>query len=121
MIEILESGTPDESSYLQLALQIWQQLDKYYPNHPWIVSFQGGAMIVRHAVINAQVSSHLKREGFGFLMPKDKLDNHKEVVRSCIQAGGAMLELFGMRRGKWEGEDPVIPHDWKPKQERAFS
>ena len=121
MIEILERGNPEESSYLQLAIEIWNQLEKAYPNHPWQVSFQGGAMIVRHAVINAEVSAHLKREGFGFLMPKDKLDNHKEVVRSCIQAGGAMLELFGMKRGKWEGEEPQIPGDWTPKQEKQFS
>jgi hypothetical protein len=78
-------------------------------------------MIVRHAIINAEVATHLKREGFGFLMPKDKLDNPKEVVKSSVEAGGAMLELFGMRRGKWDGSDPVIPSDWKPRQESAFA
>lgn len=120
-MQLIEAGDPEESSYLQLACEIWQQLDKHYPNHPWQVTFQGGAMIVRHAVINAEVSASLKREGFGFLMPKDKLDNHKEVVKSSIEAGGAMLELFGYRRGKWDGSDPVIPSDWRPKQQANFS
>jgi hypothetical protein len=120
-MRIIEAGDPEEASYLQLALEIWQQLEKAYPDHPWQVSFQGGAMIVRHAVINAEVSAHLRREGFGFLLAKDKLTNHKEVVTSSVQAGGAMLELFGMKRGKWEGEDPIIPADWKPRQEAHFA
>lgn len=120
-MRIIEAGDPEESSYLDLAMEIWQQLNKAYPDHPWQVSFQGGAMIVRHAVINAEVIGVLKREGFGFLLAKEKLSNHKEVVKSSLEAGGAMLELFGMRRGKWDGSDPVIPADWKPKQERAFA
>jgi hypothetical protein len=121
VIHLIEAGEPEESSYLQLAMQIWYELNKAYPDHPWQVSFQGGAMIVRHTAINAEVAAALKREGFGFLMPKDKLDNHKEVVQSSIQAGGAMLELFGLRRGRWDGSDPVIPKDWRPKQEARFS
>lgn len=120
-MRLIERGDPEESSYLQLAMEIWQQLEKHYPAHPWQVSFQGGAMIVRHAVINAEVSAALKREGFGFLLPKDKLGNHKEVVKSSIEAGGAMLELFGYRRGTWDGSDPVIPSDWKPKQTEGFA
>lgn len=118
---IIEPGDPEESSYLALALEIWKQLNKAYPNHPWLVQFQGGAMIVRHTVINAEVAAKLKRDGFGFLLPKDKLGSHKEVVKSAIQAGGAMLELFGMRRGAWDGSDPKIPSDWKPKQEANFA
>ena len=121
MMELIEKGDPEESSYLELAYEIWTQLNKHYPDHPWQVSFQGGAMIVRHAVINAEVAASLKREGFGFLLPKDKLDNYKEVVQSSVQAGGAMLELFSMPRGKWDGRDPVIPTDWKPKQEAGFA
>lgn len=117
----IERGDPEESSYLELALEIWKQLNKAYPNHPWLVSFQGGAMIVRHTVINAEVAAKLKRDGFGFLMPKERLGTPKEVTTSAIQAGGAMLELFGYRRGAWDGSDPVIPADWKPKQEANFA
>lgn len=118
---LIEIGEPDESSYLALAFEIWKQLNKAYPNHPWLVSFQGGVMIVRHTFINAEVAAVLKRDGFGFLMPKEKLGTHREVVKSAVDAGGAMLELFGMRRGAWDGSDPVIPSDWKPKQEAHFA
>ena len=119
-MKFIEVGDPEESSYLQLAVEIWNQLNKAYPNHPWLVSFQGGAMIVKHTVINAAVAAFLKRDGFGFLMPKEKLGSHKEVVKSAVTAGGAMLELFGYRRGAWDGSDPVIPSDWVPKQQKGF-
>jgi len=118
---IVEAGDPEESSYLALALEIWKALEKHYPNHPWLVSFQGGAMIVRHTVINAAVAAHLRRDGFGFLMPKEKLGTAKEVTKSALEAGGAMLELFGYRRGAWDGSDPVIPKDWRPKQASGFA
>ena len=62
MMHLVEKGDPEESSFLQLAYEIWTQLNKHYPDHPWQVSFQGGAMIVRHAIINAEVSAALKRE-----------------------------------------------------------
>lgn len=120
-MRIIEQGDPEESSYLALAVEIWNQLNKAYPNHPWLVQFQGGAMIVRHTVINAEVAAVLKRDGFGFLLPKEKLGHHKEVVKSAIHAGGAMLELFGYRRGAWDGSDPKIPSDWKAKQEANFA
>ena len=120
-MSIIELGDADESSDLSLALEIWNQLNKHYPDHPWQVSFQGRALIVRHAVINADVAVKLKRDGFGYLMPKEKMGTHKEVVKSCIEAGGAMLELFGMKRGKWDGSDPIMPSDWKVKQEANFA
>lgn len=117
----VEQGDPEESSYLQLALDIWKALNKAYPNHPWSVQFQGGAMIVRHTVINAAVAEHLRRDGFGFLMPKDKLDTARNVSKSAVEAGGAMLELFGLKRGAWDGSDPTIPKDWRPKQAGGFA
>lgn len=122
-IRIVEAGDPNESSELALAMEIWRQLNKHYPNHPWNVSFQGGALIVRHAVINAHVAAFLKRDGFGFLLPKEKAETvrYRDIVQQAILAGGAMLELFSYRRGAWDGSDPVIPKDWKVKQQAAFA
>lgn len=120
-IHVIEQGEPEESSYVTLGCEIAQALCKVYPEHPWQVSFQGGAMIVRHEHINAFAAGTLKREGFGYLLPKEKLSHHKEVVRSSVLAGGAMLELFGYPRGKWDGERlPEVPRDWRPKQEAHF-
>jgi hypothetical protein len=116
-----EEMHPEESSHLDAALEIWNQLEKAYPNHPWQVSFQGGALIVKHAVIDALVTTELRRQGFGYLLPKEAMDRHQELVKSAIQAGGAMLELFDLPRGAWDGREPTIPKDWKPKQEAHFA
>lgn len=119
---IVEQGNEDEGGYVALGCQIAHEVAKAYPEHPWQVSFQGGAMIVRHEHINAFAAAALKREGFGLLLPKDKLGSHKEVVHSSVTAGGAMLELFGYPRGKWDGERlPEVPKDWKPRQEANFA
>jgi len=121
-IVVVEQGNEDEGGYVALGCQIAHELGKAYPLHPWQVSFQGGAMVVRHEHINAFVGGALKREGFGYLLPKDKLGSHKEVVHSAVLAGGAMLELFGYPREKWDGERlPEVPKDWKPRQEANFA
>lgn len=121
-IRIIEAGNEEETSYAELGCRIADALAKAYPMHPWIVAFQGGCMIVRHEHINAFAADALKREGFGYLLPKDKLNSHKEVVHSAVMAGGAMLELFGYPRGSWDGERlPEIPKDWAPKQEAHFA
>ena len=115
----LELMEPHEKSYLELALEVAQQLEKHYPNHKWSVSFQGGALIVRPELINAYAAEKLKRDGFGFLLPK--MSTHRDAVKSAIEAGGATLELFGMKRGAWDGEEqPEAPKDWVPKQESGF-
>src|SRR5690242_7008941 len=104
-------------------MEVWRQLNEHYPNHPWHVQFQGGALIVKHALIDAYVTTYLKRQGFGFLMPKDKVmsNRRRDLVQGAILAGGAMLGLFGMRRARWDGEEqPVIPKDWKPRQQHHF-
>ena len=121
MMQHIEAGDADEASYLELAKDIWLTLQRHYPDHPWLVSFQGGAMIVRHQVINAVVVSQVKQQGFGLLLAKDKLDNPQEVTQSAVMAGGAMLELFSLPRGKWDGREPTIPKDWIPKQQAGFA
>lgn len=119
MMELIDEGTPGESRELELAKEIWDQLNRAYPDHPWIVSFTGGAIIVRHAIINAEAASALKREGFGFTLARGMLN--AECAKSAVQAGGAMLELFSLPRGRYDGRDPVAPKDWKPKQDKSFS
>jgi len=117
----LDLMEPHETSYLDLALEISHQLEKHYPNHKWIVSFQGGALIVRHALINAYAAEKLKREGFGFVLPATANSSRRNAVKAAIEGGGAMLELFHMKRGAWLGEEPTAPNDWLPKQDAGFA
>jgi hypothetical protein len=113
---------PWEITHMSTAIEVAQQLEKHYPNHKWIVSYQGGAIIVRHELINAYAAEKLKREGFGITLPKDVVDSPQRAAKAAIEGGGAMLELFGMRRGAWTGdEEPQAPKEWRPKQESDFA
>jgi hypothetical protein len=111
---------PHEATHLDWAIEISQQLEKHYPNHPWIVSFQGGALIVRHSLINAYAAEALKREGFGYVLPRT-VTNRREAVKGAIEAGGSMLELFHLPRGPWNGDAPKAPPEWLPKQQAGFA
>ena len=110
-----------ERSFREVACEIWAQLERHYPNYMWIVSYQGGALIVRNSVISAAAAGALKAEGFGFVISKDKIGSYRDIVTSAIEAGGAMLELFGLKRGAWDGSAPIAPKDWKAKQQAGFA
>jgi hypothetical protein len=106
----VDAGNPEEASHLETALELYQVLNQHYPNHPWQVKFEGGALTVRHLVIDAAVTAALHRECFGFKVPKH-LTTRKDIVKAAIEAGGQTLELFGYRRGAWDGSEPTITRD----------
>lgn len=109
-MHILEQGYPEEASELAVALAVGEALNDAYPNHPWVVGFQGGGIVVRHLIIAAEVEKVIGKGGFSSLLPKDKLGTPKEIRRSAIEFGGQLLETFGMKRGAWDGnEQPIVP------------
>lgn len=127
---VMEAGNPEERSLMLVATQVAHTLNKHYPDHLWHVLVQGGGILLRHHAISAVADSFLKRQGFGFLMPPEKLGTPKEIVRSAISAGGHMLELFGLPRGRAPIPDPdilaasglvKIPRDWRKGQQRRFA
>jgi hypothetical protein len=107
---IVETGDADEQSDMAIAMQVGDALNKHYPDHPWIVSVQGRAIIIRHMAIAAEVAARIHREGFASVLPRDKLGTPKEIVRSAVTFGGELLEAFQLPRGKWDGRDPVCPN-----------
>lgn len=108
----IESGSKDETRDLELAKAISEALCKAYPNHYWLVSFTGHAMIVRHVLIANWVTLKTGREGFGSLLPKSKMGTIHEITKEAIKHGGALLEAFKLPRGAWTGETlPQIPPD----------
>ena len=63
-------------------------------------------------------------------MPRDKMGTPKQIEESAVAAGGHMLELFSIPRGKAEYPTPeemvihgcvVIPKAWRPKQQKDFA
>ena len=109
MIEVLERGHKEESSNLELAQAVGVALNQAYPDHPWIVGFQGETIVVRHMAIADCVMQLTGKEGFAAALPHSALRTHSEIKRSATMMGGQLLEAFGLPRGKWDGRDPVSP------------
>jgi hypothetical protein len=116
---VMERGDPEEASQLVLAQNVGDALNKAYPNHPWVIGFQGGGIVVRHLVIAAEVERVIGKGGFASLLPKEKLGTPKEVMKTAVEFGGQLLETFGMKRGAWHGEQPIVP-GWKRGQQKDF-
>jgi len=108
-MKIVDQGNPEEIHELHTAMAVGEALEKAYPNHPWLVCFQGGALMIRHLPIADEWKNATGKDGMCFLLPKDKLGTPKEIVKSAIKAGGQMLEAFGLKRGPWQGERPTAP------------
>ena len=110
----IEPGESSESRDLELAQAISVELAKHYPNHYWLVSFAGGNLIVRHVLIASLITLETGREGFGSLLPRDKIGTVHEACATAVIFAGALLEAFLLPRGAWDGEClPVIPTDLK--------
>jgi hypothetical protein len=130
LIITMDEGDDDESSDMAIARQLGAALNKHYPDHLWQVSVQGRGIVLRHAAISMVASAFLRREGFSYLMPREKMGTPKEIEASAISAGGNMLELFSIPRGRAEYPTPeemvihgcvVIPAHWKRRQQQDFA
>jgi hypothetical protein len=114
LIVHVEKGDEDESRDLELATAITQALEKHYPNHYWLVSFAGHNLIVRHVLIASWIAVATGREGFGSLLPRDKIGTVHEACATAVKFAGALLEAFKLPRGAWDGTVmPKIPEDLK--------
>ena len=117
---VMERGEPEEASELAIAIAVGEALNSEYPNHPWVVGFQGGGIVVRHLIIAAEVEKVIGKGGFSSLLPKDRLGTPKEIRSSAIEFGGQLLETFGMKRGAWDGdEQPIVP-GWHRGKQKDF-
>jgi hypothetical protein len=120
VVKVIEFGSADEASDMELAMYIGDLLQKEYPNHPWVVSFQGRGLILRHLSIASEVSRVIGKDGFASLLPRESLGNPKEIRQSVVKFAGELLEAFSLPRGAWDGRPPVVP-DWRHKQDGNFT
>lgn len=114
----IEESERDEERW---GLEIAQALDKHYPGHPWMVSFQGSALIIRHLEIAHRVMLATGRNGFGTVLPPHRQGTLKEVIASAIHGAGEMLECFKMPRGRWDEAHPPQVPDWPHGKSQGFS
>ena len=109
----------DEATDLDWSMHVIKELDKHYPGHPWIVSFQGGALIVRHVDIAHAVTMKTGKSGFGSVLPPHRGGSLKEILPSAVRFAGELLEAFQMPRGRYNPHEyPAICPDW-PRGKRA--
>lgn len=106
----IEPGDPDEAADLAKALEIGKILERHYPNHPWVISFQSHALIIRHLPIANAVTMATGKEGFGSVLPPNMV-TAKNLNDEVVRFAGAMLEAFSLPRGAWDGRDPIVPQD----------
>jgi hypothetical protein len=119
-MHVMEHGDVEEASQLKLATDVGEALNKAYPNHPWVIGFQGGGIVVRHLAIAGAVAEVLGKEGFASLLPKHKLGTPTEIRSSAIEFGGQLLEAFDLPRGAWDGRPATVPTAWRWKQTSNF-
>ena len=120
-IRLIEPGDADEALDLQKAQEVARTLEYKYPNHPWLISFQGRALVVRHLAISDLVRNELGRDGFGFVLKHLDSYSSSDLAHNAMMAGGQMLEAFGLKRAAWKGAEPVIPPGWKFKKPSTFN
>lgn len=116
---VVEFGDADEVSDMELALEIGAILQREYPNHPWIVGFQGRGLVIRHLGIASEVARVIGREGFSTLLPRENLGTPKQITHAVTMFAGELLEAFSLPRGAWDGTPPTVPN-WKHRQESKF-
>lgn len=108
-MQVIDAGNEDELSAMRLALAVGEALNKAYPDHPWLVGFQGGHIVVKHLAIEDAVHAAIGKRGFSCALPYDRMTTHREVRVSAVRMGGKLLEQFKLPRGKWDGRDPTVP------------
>lgn len=109
---VIEQGLPEEATDRDIAMQVRVALERHYPDHPWSVTFSGHALVVRHGLIAGVIKDATGFPNFGSLLPKDKLGSPKAIVKSAVTFGGALLEAFGLPRGRLEPDCHLrIPPD----------
>lgn len=96
IIEATASGMENEVLACEKAREVGEALSGAYPDHLWMVGWQGGVLIVKNMAISTMYGMVIKYIG------ADQ-KTAKELKKEAIKHGGELLERAGMKRGKWDG------------------
>lgn len=101
---VLDTGSSTrELADMALAGRIAEVLERCYPGHSWAVhadSSQGIAWVK-----NLRLSDR-----FGFVLMLRDLKYQREIASNAMEAGGNLLERFGLPRGRFrQSEYDALP------------
>jgi hypothetical protein len=110
----------EEATDEEYAMEVAMELEKHYPGHAWIVSFQGGALILRNVEIAHAVMVKTGKSGFGSVMPPHRMGSKQETKRNAVRFAGELLEAFQIPRGRWDPQNVPVCPDWKRGKTSGF-
>jgi hypothetical protein len=99
-----EAGLLNESLDAAKAKEAAKILEDTYPGHPWRVDYRGHMLMVQHAEIDdyIQIMGRFAK-GFCYSINWQQYTDAKVFKAEVKEAGGKLLEAFGLPRGKWVG------------------
>ena len=91
----IEPAGHNELLDMEKAKEVGDTLAKHYSGHLWVVSVQGGVLVVK----NLAISSF-----YGFIIKHIDSFSASDLAKKAVLAGGELLERAGIDRTKpWDG------------------
>lgn len=120
---IIERGDENEALDLMKAQEVMETLQRHYPFHPWEVSFQGRVLVIRHLILSEAMRWQCGSigVGVGFVIKHLNSYSSSELEHNSMLMGGQLLEMFGWKRGAWDGSLPKIPSTFKRNRPETFN
>jgi|SRR3974390_1481932 len=98
VIQTAEITSLDEIDMEVVAKHVAETLCKHYPDHFWVVGWHlGNNIVIKNMAVSTQI---------GRVIHYPDCADWGDLEKRVMRAGGALLELAGMDRGRWDGELP---------------
>ena len=105
-----ESGILNEALDVAKAKEAAQILEDTYPGHPWRVGYQGHVLTIHHDEITDYIRIMGRfAKGFCYTINWNAFPDAKVFKDEVKEAGGKLLEAFGLPRGHWNGTPCTFP------------
>lgn len=94
----------DNTSQESTAKDLVEILTLTYPDHPWAVRVGEGFAFVRYL---DPLWEDLFRGPIGYKIPLNKTYSASQLKKDLLTAGGQLLEMMNLKRGRSNGDEPL--------------
>jgi len=102
----VESANVSEALDMDKAKEVGDTLSRTYPGYLWIVTVQGGVLVVKNGEIEMSSTITRIQKAHGFVIKHKDSFSATDLAKQAVMAGGEILERAGMPRRKWDGLVP---------------